>query len=76
MKLPLLLHSLYIQILTEKVASDDDGILDFDAMWDLALNKAPIEFFIIHTRKEGNTFRESYFGYIGILYTSSDFLTI
>ena len=50
------LHSLYIQILTEKVASDDDGILDFDAMWDLALNKAPIEFFIIHTRKEGNTF--------------------
>jgi len=50
------LHCLYTQLLSHKDADMDDGILDLDAMWDLTLNKAPIEFFIIHTKKEGNTF--------------------
>lgn len=50
------LYSLYICLLTHKEADKYDEVLNFDAMWDLTLNKAPIEFFIIHTKKEGNTF--------------------
>lgn len=50
------LYRLYEHLSRHKKAEEDDGILELETIWNFTLNKAPIEFFIIHTKKEGNTF--------------------
>ncbi|HOB19357.1 MAG TPA: hypothetical protein PKO35_01475, partial [Candidatus Atribacteria bacterium] len=50
------LHCLYDRLLTHKRDQEDDGILDLDAMLNITFNKSPVEFYVIHTRKEGDTY--------------------
>lgn len=50
------LYCIYSNLLCHKEADEDEGVFDIEAMWDFTLNKAPIEFLIVHSRKEGNTF--------------------
>lgn len=66
------LYTLYKKVLLhEKGEEDEFEALDWEKLYDLTLNKASLEFYVFHARKEGSTFavktiwpfRETYYFY-------------
>jgi len=51
------LFTLYKKVLLHQKGGEEDfTALDWEELLDLTLNKAPLEFYTMHARKEGNTF--------------------
>lgn len=52
------LYTLYDKLLIRKYAREEEGDeiqLDLETMYDLTINKAPVEFYVIHAQKEKNS---------------------
>lgn len=51
------LYTLYKKVLLHQKGEEEDfTALNWEELFDLTLNKAPLEFYTMHARKEGNTF--------------------
>jgi hypothetical protein len=50
------LYTLYKKVLLHQKGEEKPTVLDWERFYDLTVNKAPLEFYTMHARKEGNTF--------------------
>ncbi|WP_066632554.1 hypothetical protein [Desulfolucanica intricata] len=50
------LYTLYKKVLLHQNTKEEPAVLDWERLYNLTVNKAPLEFYTMHARKEGNTF--------------------
>ncbi|MBF7084687.1 hypothetical protein IT084_17240 [Desulfallas sp. Bu1-1] len=50
------LYTLYKKVLLHQKGEEKPTVLDWERFYALTVNKAPLEFYTMHARKEGNTF--------------------
>jgi len=50
------LYTLYKKVLLHQKGEEEPAVLDWEKFYDLTMDKATLEFYIMHARKEGNTF--------------------
>jgi CRISPR-associated protein (Cas_CXXC_CXXC). len=50
------LYTLYRKVFMQEKGQDDQPVLDWDKFYQLIIDKAVLEFFVLHAKKEGSTF--------------------
>ncbi|MCL6561136.1 MAG: hypothetical protein K6U74_20580, partial [Firmicutes bacterium] len=50
------LYTLYKKVLLHQKGEEEPAVLDWERFYDLTVNKATLEFYTMHARKEGSTF--------------------
>lgn len=50
------LYTLYKKVLLHQKGEEEPAVLDWERFYDLTVDKATLEFYTMHARKEGNTF--------------------